>query len=103
MTRPLTPSRENPISSVTDRLAEQSRDAAASAALINSGVLVRVTRDEIAHQCARTDLTCGVDWSASQRAEAQENLRKLIYNLIIRELDAMTVTALVMTFTKDNP
>lgn len=98
----LTPSRENPISSLADRLAEQRRDAAASAALINSGVLVRVTRDEIAHQCARTDLTCGVGWSADQRAEAQENLRKLIYNLIIRELNAMTVTALVMTLnTKD--
>jgi len=99
----MTLSRENPISSVTDRLAEQRRDAAESAALINSGVLVRVTRDEIAHQCARTDLTCGVGWSAGQRAEAQENLRKLIYNLIIRELDAMTVTALVMTLeTKDS-
>jgi hypothetical protein len=82
----MTPSRENPI----------------TAAYANE-VLVSVTRSEIAQQCARTDLTCGVGWSADQRAEAQGHLVQLIYNLIIKELDAMTVTALVMTLnTKDS-
>ena len=81
----LTPSRENPI----------------FAAYANES-LVSVTRSEIIQQCARTDLTCGVDWSASQRAQAQANLVNLIYELIIRELDAMTVTALVMTVHQDN-